>query len=129
MGTSQRGSLSTCFNPLSSRPVWSMGLRPAQGDENGFYSVTALHGSVALPFVIPSAPRISYYAAPERATCAAFIEESRMKFAGHTKLDRKIRGSRGICSSADPSWKYSFDRADPDFLLRSTASGRVCGFP
>ena len=40
-------------------------------------------------FVIPSEPRISYYAAPEMATCAAFIEESRMKFADPTKLDRK----------------------------------------
>ena len=31
-----------------------MGLRPTQGDENGFCSATALHGSVALPFVIPT---------------------------------------------------------------------------
>jgi len=31
-----------------------MGLRPTQGDENGFRSATALHGSVALPFVIPT---------------------------------------------------------------------------
>jgi hypothetical protein len=33
-----------------------MGLRPTQGDENGFCSATALHGSVALPFVIPPVP-------------------------------------------------------------------------
>ncbi len=31
-----------------------MGLRPTQGDENGFCSATALHGNVALPFVIPT---------------------------------------------------------------------------
>jgi hypothetical protein len=31
-----------------------MGLRSTQGDENGFGSATALHGSVALPFVIPT---------------------------------------------------------------------------
>jgi hypothetical protein len=31
-------------------------------------------------------PRISYYAAPEIAACAAFIEESRMRFADPTKL-------------------------------------------
>jgi hypothetical protein len=36
-------------------PQWSMGLRPTQGDENGFCSATALHGSAALPFVIPTA--------------------------------------------------------------------------
>jgi len=29
-------------------------MRPAQGDEKRFYPATALHGSVALPFVIPS---------------------------------------------------------------------------
>jgi hypothetical protein len=34
-------------------------------------------------------PRISYYAAPPMTTGAAFIEESRMKFADPTKLDRK----------------------------------------
>jgi hypothetical protein len=34
-------------------------------------------------------PQISYHAVPEMATCAAFIEESHMKFADHTKLDRK----------------------------------------
>jgi hypothetical protein len=28
--------------------------RPTQGDENGFCSATPLHGSVALPFVIPT---------------------------------------------------------------------------
>jgi hypothetical protein len=31
-----------------------MGLRPTQGDEKHFCSATALYGSVALPFVIPS---------------------------------------------------------------------------
>jgi hypothetical protein len=52
-------------------------------------------GSAALPFVIPSAPRISYCAASERATCAAFVEESHMKFADHTKLDRKSGEAEG----------------------------------
>jgi len=31
-----------------------MALRPTQGDENAFYPAATLHGSVALPFVIPS---------------------------------------------------------------------------
>jgi hypothetical protein len=31
-----------------------MGLRATQGDENGFCSATALHGSVAPSFVIPT---------------------------------------------------------------------------
>ena len=41
------------------------------------------------------APRIFYYAAPEMATCAAFIEESRMKFADHTNLRQEIREAEG----------------------------------
>jgi hypothetical protein len=60
---------------------------------------TNADGSATLPFVIPTVPRISYYAAPEIATCAAFIEESRMRSADPTKLDRKFGGSGGICSS------------------------------
>ena len=67
-----------------------MGLRPAQGDENGFCLTTALHGSVALPFVIrPERTRISYYVAPPMAACAAFLKESRRKSANAAKLDRK----------------------------------------
>jgi hypothetical protein len=42
---------------------------------------------------------ISYYAAPEMATCAAFIEESRMMFCGTRECGQEIRGSGGICSS------------------------------
>jgi hypothetical protein len=37
----------------------------------------------------PERTRISCFAAPDRTTCAAFIEESRMKFAGATNPDRK----------------------------------------
>jgi hypothetical protein len=45
--------------------------------------------ALVLTFVIPTAPRISYYAAPLMTTYAAFIKESRMKFADPTQLDRK----------------------------------------
>jgi hypothetical protein len=34
---------------------------------------------------------ISCHAAPDRTACAAFIEESRMKFVNATKLNRKSR--------------------------------------
>jgi hypothetical protein len=70
-----------------------MGLRPTQGDENGFCSATALHGSVALPFVIPT---------------------------GAVAKWRDLRFSR-------PLLEMFFDRADPDFLLRSASQRRVCG--
>jgi hypothetical protein len=44
-------------------------------------------------FVIPTEPRISYFAAPSMTTYAAFIEESRMKFANATKPGRKSGGN------------------------------------
>jgi hypothetical protein len=37
-------------------------------------------------------PRISYYAAPNKDACAAFYEESRMKFVDPTKPCRKSGG-------------------------------------
>jgi len=77
-------------SPLSSRSKWR-DLRFSQPAADS-------DGSVSLPFVIPTAPRISYYAAPSTTTYAAFIEESRMKFTHPTKLDRKSGGSGGICS-------------------------------
>ena len=57
-------------------------------DANGSTARTLCHP--ACPGVPWDRTRISYYAAPEMATCAAFIEESRMKFADPTKLDRKF---------------------------------------
>jgi hypothetical protein len=50
------------------------------------------------PFVISSEPRIFYCAAPEMATCAAFIEESRMKFADH-QARQEIREAEGSAVS------------------------------
>jgi len=86
--------------------------------KNAFCPATALYGSLALSFVIPSAAegsavprtfhgnvfstertRISCCAAPEMATCAAFFKESRMKGADPTKTRQEIPGGRsgGIC--------------------------------
>jgi hypothetical protein len=48
---------------------------------------------MVLAFVTPSEPRISYYAAPEMATCAVPASRDRMKFADHTNLDRKSAGA------------------------------------
>jgi hypothetical protein len=40
-------------------------------------------------------PRISYYAAQVRTTCAAFSKESRMKFVDADYIDRKSGFSEG----------------------------------
>jgi hypothetical protein len=75
---------------LSSRPEWSTGLRPTQGDENGFCSATALHGSVTLPFVIPTGAYPDFLLpGTDNGRVCGFFKESRMKFANATKLDRK----------------------------------------
>jgi hypothetical protein len=72
-----------------------MGLRPTQGDEKRLLSSNRSPWKRRTPLCHPERTRISYYAAPEMATCAAFIEESRMKFADPTKLDRKSGAAEG----------------------------------
>jgi hypothetical protein len=87
--------------------------------------------------VIPSVPRISYYATPNTNTFAAFPKESRMSFTNAMELLRKFGESRGICISLHPSpmpteasaLKFVIPtEAHPDFLLRGTIDSHVCGF-
>jgi hypothetical protein len=72
-----------------------MGLRPTQGDEKRLLSSNRSLWKRRPPLCHPERTRISYYAAPEMATCAAFLEESRMKFADPTNLDRKSGAAEG----------------------------------
>jgi hypothetical protein len=51
--------------------------------------------SAALKIVIPTGPRISYYATPNTTTYAAFLKESRMSFASAANLNRKSGGAEG----------------------------------
>jgi hypothetical protein len=60
-----------------------MGLRPTQGDENGFCPATALHGSVALPFVLPAGvERLSVFVKGERD--GLVVEKARTRSAWET---------------------------------------------
>jgi hypothetical protein len=61
-------------------------------DESACSPATALHGSAALPFVIPT--RISCHAAPDRAACAPFRKERRMKCINAMNLNRKSGGAQ-----------------------------------
>src|SRR6202035_4743332 len=54
--------------------------------------VIALHGSAAVPFVIPT--RISCHAALDRAAGAPFREERRMKCINAINLNRKSGGAQ-----------------------------------
>ena len=79
-----------------------MGLPPAQGDENAFCPATALHGSVPLPFVIPSP-----------STCLRQVEGEMNDIHWDSWWGHQIQGerrpplchserSRGICSFPFP---------------------------
>jgi hypothetical protein len=59
------------------------------------------------PLCHPDRTRISYHATPEMTSCAAFIKESRMNFVEPIALNRKSRGSGGICSSPWSSQRCS----------------------
>jgi hypothetical protein len=61
--------------------------------KNAFCPATALYGSAALAFVNPT--RVSYYAAPKMTSFAAFIKESRMRFAEPIGLNRKSGAAEG----------------------------------
>jgi hypothetical protein len=52
----------------------------------------------------PERTRISCFAALDTATCAAFIEESRMKFTGATNLNRKS----GVAEWRDLRFLFGF---------------------
>ena len=69
-----------------------MGLRPTREDEKT-PSVQQPLSTKALRSPLSSRPertRISCFAAPDRATCAAFIKESRMKLISATNVHRKF---------------------------------------
>ena len=86
-----------------------MGLRPTQGDENGFRSATALHGSVALPFVIPTGVVMGLR--PTQGDEKRLLSSNRSLWNRRPPLCHPER-SRGICSSADLSWKcFSTERS------------------
>jgi hypothetical protein len=97
-----------------------MGLRPTQGDEKRLLSSNRSLWKRRSPLCHPERTRISYYAAPEMATCAAFYKESRMRFADPTKLDRKSGAAEG---SAVPRTSLG------NVFRRSVAQRRDMQFP
>jgi hypothetical protein len=105
-----------------------------QGDENGFCSATALHGSVALPFVIPTGAVAQWrdlqfsQPAPDSDRSAA------LPFVIPTEAVAQWRDLQFSqpASALDGNSTVTFvipTEAYPDFLLRSTIDRRVCGFP
>jgi hypothetical protein len=72
-----------------------MGLRAAQGDENRFCSQPLFMEASPSPLSSrPERTRISCCAALDRAACAAFRKESRMKLAEPAKFNRKSGGAQ-----------------------------------
>jgi hypothetical protein len=99
-----------------------------QGDEKRLGLATVLYGTVALSFVIPSVPRISYFTALTSATYVVLPKENHMQLTEAATLDRKSGGSRGICSSGDHSWKCGILPSNK-FVISTGAqrSGEICG--
>jgi hypothetical protein len=72
-----------------------MGLRAIQGDEKHFLSSNRPLWKHRLPLCHPERTRISCHAALDRATCAPFSKERRMKLAKATKFNRKSEAAEG----------------------------------
>jgi hypothetical protein len=123
-----------------------MGLRPAQGDENGFCPATALYGSAALPFVIPSGAKRSggicssadlYWKCFSTEWSWACGPPKEMKNAFYPATVLYGSAAPPLSSRAQPRdlqfrgpfLEMFFDGAYPDFLLLYRRQGRVCGFP
>ena len=99
-----------------------MGLRPTQGDENGFCSATALHGCVALSFVIPERTRISCCAAIDRGACAASVKSS-TGVADPRDMKRGISCPRQKCNKSPGA-------PSPRISCKAWWGQRTsCGFP
>jgi hypothetical protein len=69
-----------CITKLSSRPEESWAVGPSKEMKNGASSATGLHGSAALPFVIPSE-----------------VEGSAVQRTSHGNVFRQREGSGGTC--------------------------------
>jgi hypothetical protein len=82
-----------------------MGHRPTQGDEKRPLSSNRSPWQLGPPLCHPERTRISYFTALASATNVVLLKENHMGVDRSRNSRQEIRGSRGICSSADPSWK------------------------
>jgi hypothetical protein len=91
--------------------------RPSQGDEKTLLSGNHSPWKRRAPLCHPERTRISCHAAQDRATCAPFSKERRMKLVKATKFNRKSGEAEG---SAVPRTIPGnvFDRARSVFDLR-----------
>jgi hypothetical protein len=81
-----------------------MGLRTTEGDEKRLGPATTLYETVALSFVIPSTRISCFTALTSDHSCGSPLREPHAVDRSRNSR-QEIRGSRGICSSADLSWK------------------------
>jgi hypothetical protein len=77
--------------PLSSPTGVAMSLWPTQGDEKRIGPATALYGTVALSFVIPT--RISCHVALDKIACAPFSQGKAHEVRPRHQVPQEIRGS------------------------------------
>jgi hypothetical protein len=72
-----------------------MGLRPTQGNEKRIGPATALHGTVALSFVIPSVRGFPTSPLSLATTYVVLPIENHMQLTEAATLDRKSGGAEG----------------------------------
>ena len=85
-----------------------MGLGPTQGDEkNAFCPATALHGTVALPFVIPSAAECPTSPLSPATTYVVLSKENHTQLTEAATLDRKSGEAEGSAVQRTPPGNVS----------------------
>jgi hypothetical protein len=98
-------------------PIGAANLRPCPSQ------ITAAEVSATSPLCHPERTPDFLPRSTNQRHYAAFSKESRIRSIDTTKLDRKSGGGRGICSSADLSWKcFSTERSNRRFHFRAQAN-------
>jgi hypothetical protein len=108
-----------------------MGLRPTRAMKNGSCSATTVAGSAALPFVMSTGGVMGLRPTQgmKSGSCSAntVAGSAALPFVISTGAPKERSGE--ICGVSGPSLEMFFDRAYPDFLLRSTCQEHGSGFP
>jgi hypothetical protein len=95
-----------------------MGLRPTQGDEKRLGPATTLYEPSPSP-CHPERSRISYFTALTSNHLCGSPQREPHALDRSRNSRQEIRGSRGICGSADLSWKcFSTERPETLFVGR-----------
>src|ERR1700733_13866195 len=113
------------------RPEESWAFGPPKAMKSGSCSATTLNGSATLPFVMSTGGVMGLRPTQgmKSGSCSAntVAGSAALPFVISTGAPKERSGE--ICGVSGPSLEMFFDRAYPDFLLRSTCQEHGSGFP